>query len=54
MNVTFAQKLPTTSCNIPIAGTKEFQDWKAEKQTQKAEQQDTFNGKPAIEKQPTI
>ncbi len=54
MNVTFAQKLPTTSCNIPMAGTKEFQDWKAEKQTQKAEQQDTFNGKPAEEKQPTI
>lgn len=54
MNVTFAQKLPTTSYNIPMAGTKEFQDWKAEKQTQKAEQQDTFNGKPAIEKQPTI
>ena len=54
MNVTFSQKLPTTSCNIPMAGTKEFQDWKAEKQTQKAEQQDTFNGKPAIEKQPTI
>lgn len=54
MNVTFAQKLPTTSCNIPMAGTKKFQDWKAEKQTQKAEQQDTFNGKPAIEKQPTI
>ena len=37
-----------------MAGTKEFQDWKAEKQTQKAEQQDTFNGKPAEEKQPTI
>jgi len=54
MNVGFAQKLPATSCNIPMAGTKEFQDWKTEKQTERAEQQDTFNGKTANEKQPTI
>lgn len=28
MNVNFAQQLPKTNCNIPMAGTPEFQEWK--------------------------
>ena len=54
MKVNFSQKLPTTSCNIPMAGTKEFQDWKSEKATVRQDQADTFNGKSAEQKQPTI
>lgn len=30
MNVNFAQQLPKTNCNIPMAGTPEFQEWKAQ------------------------
>lgn len=51
MNVSFSQPLPTTSCKIPMAGTQEFKEWKAQRQS---EQADTFNGKTAEEKAPTI
>lgn len=54
MHVSFSQKLPTTNCKIPMAGTKEFKEWKAERQAERAKEQDTFNGKPREEKQPTI
>lgn len=51
MNVSFSQPLPTTNCKIPMAGTQEFKEWKTQKQS---EQADTFNGKTAEEKNPTI
>lgn len=53
MNVSFSNRLPETSCKIPMAGTQEFKEWKTEKQPER-ETQDTFNGKPAEEKAPTF
>ncbi len=37
-NPAAGSKLPKTNCNIPMPGTKEFQEWKNQ-------QQDSFNGK---------
>lgn len=52
MNVSIS-KLPATNCKIPVAGTKEFKEWKAEKQIAR-ENADTFNGKSVEEKQPSL
>ena len=54
MQVSFASRLPETSCKIPMAGTQEFKERKAKKETARQEQADTFNGKPAEAKAPTI
>lgn len=51
MNVSYSQPLPATNCKIPMAGTQEFKEWKAQKQV---EQADTFNGKTAEEKTPSV
>ena len=43
--------MPATKANVPMPGTKEYTEWKAQSQ----EQADTFNGKEvAKEKTPTI